>query len=327
MRDFFFQTVLFLAGALIGIISQILQQRDQKRLALLFAFLLMAASFIWAGYELGINKEVQPLIAKSTSSDTPTTSPTANALKSQEPLPTETITPLPTSETSTQSSSSWIMCDDNFSVQGNYFTWIGPNAGTCQISLLDNEFIVGTADRYQENIYTPADETKCVAFLFVGPLGMNISMDKGGGGDFHSASTTYNERYFEDKWIELDNHVDCNCNPGHRCYEKITCTQQGCSTESAIFDPRDKAAQTIGYPNLNSFMSAFEIPAEIKPLIFVCPNEETWCLGVYEKTGQPSFHFKNVMGCDLDGKQENGTSGIPINYDGMVYGFTVRPCK
>jgi hypothetical protein len=92
-------------------------------------------------------------------------------------------------------------------------------------------------------------------------------------------------------------------------------------------DTRDIAAQTLGYANLDGFMSAFGIPTEVKSRIFVCPNEETWCLGVYEEPGQVDFHFKNITNCTIDGKQANGTSTIPSGFDGMVKGFTVRLCS
>ena len=92
-------------------------------------------------------------------------------------------------------------------------------------------------------------------------------------------------------------------------------------------DKRDIAAQTLGYANLDGFIVAFGIPAEVKSRIFVCPNEETWCLGVYEEPGQADFHFKNITNCTIDGKQANGTSTIPSGFDGMVKGFTLRPCS
>ena len=92
-------------------------------------------------------------------------------------------------------------------------------------------------------------------------------------------------------------------------------------------DTRDIAAQTLGYANLDGLMSAFGIPAEIKTRIFSCPNEKTWCIGVYEEPGQADFHFKNVTNCTLDGKQTNGTSTIPAGFDGTVKGFTLRPCS
>jgi len=92
-------------------------------------------------------------------------------------------------------------------------------------------------------------------------------------------------------------------------------------------DSRDIAAQTLGYTNLDEFLSVFGIPVEVKSRIFVCPKEETWCLGVYEEPGQPDFHFINITKCTIDGKQANGTSTIPSGFDGMVKGFTVRPCS
>jgi len=92
-------------------------------------------------------------------------------------------------------------------------------------------------------------------------------------------------------------------------------------------DNRDIATQTLGYTNLDEFMAAFGIPAEVKSRIFVCPREETWCLGVYEEPGQVDFHFKNITNCTIDGKQVNGASTIPSGFDGIVKGFTVRLCS
>jgi len=99
------------------------------------------------------------------------------------------------------------------------------------------------------------------------------------------------------------------------------------TTITSSNDARDIAAQTLGYTNLDGLISAFGIPSEIKSRIFVCPKEQTWCLGVYEEPGQADFHFKNATKCTLDGKQANGTSTIPVGFDGMVKGFTIRPCS
>jgi len=91
-------------------------------------------------------------------------------------------------------------------------------------------------------------------------------------------------------------------------------------------DPRDVAAKTVGYSSLDELMKAFEIPIEVKPRVFVCPNEETWCLSVFEEQGQLDFHFNNALSCTLDGKQSNGISNIPAGFDGTVKGFTIRRC-
>ena len=101
----------------------------------------------------------------------------------------------------------------------------------------------------------------------------------------------------------------------------------GNSSTTVSQDSRDIAAQTLGYANLDNFMQAFGIPSEVKTRIFVCPNEETWCLSVYEEPGQPDFHFNNVSSCTIDGKQANGTSTIPEGFDGLIKGFTIRPCR
>ena len=54
MREFFFQIVLFLAGAIIGIAVPLLQKPGQKLAAGILAFLLIVTSLLWVGYELGI---------------------------------------------------------------------------------------------------------------------------------------------------------------------------------------------------------------------------------------------------------------------------------
>ncbi|MCP4360159.1 MAG: hypothetical protein GY796_19300 [Chloroflexi bacterium] len=171
---------------------------------------------------------IQPL------EDTPTTIP-LGATPSFVPTVKPSLTP--TTELSLQEpsirngeeSNLWISCDSNMDIEGRNFTWIGPDAGSCNISLLQNEFVVGAADRFQEFINAPPEETRCVAFLLHGPLNITISMKVAGGGNFHSAADLYNISYFEEKWIELDHHQTCNFN--ERGYDKITCTQDGCSQE------------------------------------------------------------------------------------------------
>jgi len=99
------------------------------------------------------------------------------------------------------------------------------------------------------------------------------------------------------------------------------------SSDLSSNDSRDIAAQALGFSDIDNFMQAFGIPEEVKSRIFTCPNEETWCLSIYEESGQADFHFKNITSCTLDGKRANGSSTIPEGFDGMIKGFTIRPCK
>lgn len=71
MRDYLFQIVLFLAGAVIGIAVPLLHRTTQKRIAAILAAIMVAASLIWAGYELGI-REANPAIAIEPITGTPT---------------------------------------------------------------------------------------------------------------------------------------------------------------------------------------------------------------------------------------------------------------
>lgn len=91
-------------------------------------------------------------------------------------------------------------------------------------------------------------------------------------------------------------------------------------------DPRDIAAQALGYKDVDEFLTAYGIPPEIKSRVGVCPQETTWCLMVFEEQGQPDFHLTNITKCVLDGKLSTGESGIPVGFDGLVKGFTIRPC-
>jgi hypothetical protein len=104
-------------------------------------------------------------------------------------------------------------------------------------------------------------------------------------------------------------------------------TSESNSGQTTSSDPRDIAARTLGYDNLDALIQAFEIPTTVKSRIFVCSGEETWCLGVMEESGQSDFNFHNITSCTLDGKQSNGTSNIPSGFSGTIKGFTLRPCR
>lgn len=103
--------------------------------------------------------------------------------------------------------------------------------------------------------------------------------------------------------------------------------QLGNLTPITTSDAREIAARTLGFNDLDSLMTAFSIPRNIRSRIYLCPKEETWCLGVWEDRSQPDFEFHNIFECELDGKLPNGASKIPVAFFGKVRGFTIRPCK
>lgn len=85
MRDFFFQIVLFLVGAFIGIAGTIFGKEIQKWVAGLLGVLIIAVASAWGGYEWGVSKctstavaGITPDIPTSTTepADTPTSEPT-----------------------------------------------------------------------------------------------------------------------------------------------------------------------------------------------------------------------------------------------------------
>jgi basic membrane protein A len=92
MRDFFFQIVLFLVGAVIGIAVPLLEKPIQKRIATILAIVLVSAGLLWAGYEIGAREANGTVIAND-----PTDTPTATLESSTNtPTPTEpTLTPTP----------------------------------------------------------------------------------------------------------------------------------------------------------------------------------------------------------------------------------------
>jgi hypothetical protein len=161
--------------------------------------------------------------------ETPTPTPTITPMPTNTPLPP---TPTPQQMPKTgggRAASSWISCDANSVIAEKNFKWVGPDPTSCDVSLHEGEFVVGTADRFQETVRSQVDNPRCAAFLLKGPLQITLSIGHGGGGDYHSAEEPYGSRYFEEKWHDLDNHPTCNFN--NRGYDKVTCTKDGCIKE------------------------------------------------------------------------------------------------
>lgn len=96
MRDYFFQIVMFLAGAFIGIAVPLLDKPIQKRIATILAVFLVATSLLWAGYELGV-RDTNPAVAVEPTLDTPT--PTLGLTDTPTSEPTNT--PIPSTDTPT----------------------------------------------------------------------------------------------------------------------------------------------------------------------------------------------------------------------------------
>lgn len=117
----------------------------------------------------------------------------------------------------------WIKCDSNFISDDRHFTYIGKEIGTCSENLKPGEFIVGTVDSgFQESIFDGIASDRCAAFVLIGPIQKTFFMNIAGGGDYYYA-TNYDERYFVQKWDELDNHPTCN--QSSRGYDIIKCDQ------------------------------------------------------------------------------------------------------
>lgn len=97
MRDFFFQIILFLTGAVIGVVAQFIEKSSQKKLAGILAGLLIVVSLVWTGYELGLREPTPPLIATATPHVPTAATDTPTATSTDTPTPTSTPTAPPTS--------------------------------------------------------------------------------------------------------------------------------------------------------------------------------------------------------------------------------------
>ncbi len=86
MSDFFFQIVLFIVGALVGVAVPLLPKGGQKTTAIVLAMLLIIVSLIWVGYEMGIRESKPTAVADVTS---PTSAPTPTANQPYPPATTE----------------------------------------------------------------------------------------------------------------------------------------------------------------------------------------------------------------------------------------------
>ena len=89
MSEFFFQIVLFLAGAVIGVIAQILKPLSQKILAGALAILLIAAASFWLGYEFAASQS-KTALATPIRPPSPVTTPTTMQIPSIIFTPTST---------------------------------------------------------------------------------------------------------------------------------------------------------------------------------------------------------------------------------------------
>ncbi len=92
MKDYFIQIVLFLAGAVIGVVVPLLPKTTQKRIAGILAILLIATSLVWGGYVLIGTTPPSTLTATPSSTYTPIAPTSTNT---PTPLmPTRTPTPI-----------------------------------------------------------------------------------------------------------------------------------------------------------------------------------------------------------------------------------------
>jgi hypothetical protein len=59
MREYFFQIVLFLSGAAIGITTQFWTESTLRQMAAILAVLLVVTSLLWLGYEIGLKESTR----------------------------------------------------------------------------------------------------------------------------------------------------------------------------------------------------------------------------------------------------------------------------
>lgn len=128
------------------------------------------------------------------------------------PTPTDSVTPEPLATVFEGANDTWIVCDQGkVAIEDRYFTISG--FASCEIILSQGEFIVGTADKFQENIGKPDEGTPCTAFLIRGPTIAQVDFWYGGG-DYYTAGSTSSESFIEGllatKQREVANHQTCS---------------------------------------------------------------------------------------------------------------------
>ena len=72
MRDFLLQIVLFLIGALVGVVAQLIPTSGQRWLSAGLSLILISTAAFWAGYELGVRQATTQVLVAPTPSTTET---------------------------------------------------------------------------------------------------------------------------------------------------------------------------------------------------------------------------------------------------------------
>lgn len=187
MRDFFFQTVMFLTGTIIGIIVPLLPKKGQKLAAGILAILLIVISLLWAGYEIGIK----------------TCGPKVASLQT----PKQTSLPLKDTETSTEthtSPTSYLFVHKEAILSGQQiFT----------VTLSDGEIITGQSSEVIAH-YSSSKQlyVGCIAFLIVGPGEFAFQVSDGWWAQYKHVNSTDAEALLQEQ-VELLKGINCPHEP------------------------------------------------------------------------------------------------------------------
>lgn len=202
MRDLFFQIILFIAGALIGIAVPLFPKTGQKWTAGILAGLLISISFIWIGFEIGVRNT--PIDENST--------PTLSTNAVTPPI----IVSSPSSEAaSSPVVSGPLVAKGNVTIQ---------DFGTESINLSREDVAIGTADRFQDRLQEL--EPPFTIFVIYGPIETDISLWWGGWDVWSNASDEHISNEINKKIDEIkENHPEDYKSRGYRvikCREQIS---------------------------------------------------------------------------------------------------------
>lgn len=145
---------------------------------------------------------VWALSADATTAASPTPTPTSSANPTATPIPPQVGTP-----TSENTFANWCV-GDGVRVDGVYVTI--EEHGECHILLAAGEIIVGTADRFQEDVEA-TEQPPCTAFLIKGPIETDLEIYWGGFAYHDNVSDERAAEYLAEKERELTDRQDDAC--------------------------------------------------------------------------------------------------------------------
>jgi hypothetical protein len=175
---------------IVGIATFIVAEKHSKLrlfLGIIFGLILIPLAYYGAVALLGNNKQTVPT--------NPGLTPSSEVAQSPQGFPNIT-------------DQHWICTGESVVTNGTNVTI--QRLGTCHISLVQGDVLVGTADRFQQDVNLPEyPQPPCTAFVIKGPIEMDLQIWWGGWDYRTNLDNSTIEQYLEVKRTECtDKHPD-----------------------------------------------------------------------------------------------------------------------